>query len=294
MRFLSFSLVILAVVLLAPFQAAADMPRLELTLRGWYSDFDGETSVLKKLSTDNLDLDDALGFDDFTAPEARLRLRTGEKHAIELRYAYLEFDSSEYLARPFVFDGRLAGVLNRVEGDIALHYIRLGWRYRLIGTEDEKFQLDTMLDLAVFNGNADYKLYEWWNPWWVNDESDYEGWAGLPLLGVSAKLRPMDRFEIFGELSGMYAGDYGHAIDAEAGLRFIFTDAFSVEAGYRLFKLHGEWDDDDDDMDWRDWGDFVFSPGSFVRNRVVKRFYGGDDEADLQMSGPFVGATLRF
>lgn len=284
---------VLTLILFGVLSAGADMPRLQLTLRGWYANLDGDTSVLKKLSGDDIDLDDTLGFDDYTAPEVRLRLQLVDRHALELRYAHLAFDTGEYLIEPLVFDQRLAGVLNRVEGDLELHYIRLGWRYRLIGDGGGPFDLETVADAAIFNGKAEYKLYEWWNPWLVDDEDEYDEWGGLPLLGLSATVRPMDRIELFGEAAGMYAGDYGHAFDAEAGLRFMVTDFFALEAGYRMFRLHGEWEDKSDGPGLANL--FLGDADTFIRDVLVRRIYGGDDdEATLTMSGPFVGASLRF
>jgi hypothetical protein len=83
----------------------------------------------------------------------------------------------------------------------------------------------------------------------------------LPTLGSALDINPHKIVNIFAEVSGMYAGEYGSFLDGEAGVKIIPIKNLSVLGGYRIFYLKAE-----DDSDF----------------------------AKLKISGPFVGATLRF
>jgi hypothetical protein len=76
------------------------------------------------------------------------------------------------------------------------------------------------------------------------------------MLNVSIK-----SLDLFAEVSGLPFGELGHIVDAEAGVRFVPIRFFTLSAGYRFFDV-----------------------------RVGK----DDNFAKLNLSGPFVGASLRF
>ena len=59
----------------------------------------------------------------------------------------------------------------------------------------------------------------------------------------------------------MTFGSLGHVVDAEAGLRFIPIRFLTLSAGYRVFDVRIDLD---------------------------------DDLAKLQLTGPFIGASVRF
>jgi hypothetical protein len=83
----------------------------------------------------------------------------------------------------------------------------------------------------------------------------------LPTVGLVADLNPIDAINVYGEISGVSAGSYGYLYDAEAGVKFIPFHNFTVTAGYRILKLDVEVD---------------------------------EDEALLEISGPFLGGSIRF
>src|SRR5947209_753526 len=83
----------------------------------------------------------------------------------------------------------------------------------------------------------------------------------LPSIGLAIDWSPHPVVDLFAEVSGLTLGDRGHVVDAEAGVRVNLTRFFAIIGGYRLFEVRGEED------------------SSFAR---------------LRLSGPFVGATLRF
>ena len=72
---------------------------------------------------------------------------------------------------------------------------------------------------------------------------------------------PLPMLHVFAEVSGLPAGDLGHIVDAEVGVRYIPIRFFTVSAGYRIFDI------------------------GIGRN---------DDVAQLTLRGPFVGMSFRF
>ena len=72
---------------------------------------------------------------------------------------------------------------------------------------------------------------------------------------------PLDWLEIFAEVSGIPFGDLGHIVDADAGVRVTPLPLLSIFAGYRLLDARIDID---------------------------------DDVAELTLSGPFLGASVRF
>jgi len=94
-----------------------------------------------------------------------------------------------------------------------------------------------------------------------NHDPRHPGWNRSLELGLAIDWSPHPVVDLFAEVSGLTLGDRGHVVDAEAGVRVNLTRFFAIIGGYRLFEVRGEED------------------SSFAR---------------LRLSGPFVGATLRF
>jgi hypothetical protein len=83
----------------------------------------------------------------------------------------------------------------------------------------------------------------------------------FPTVGAMLNITPISMLDIFAEVSGIPFGGLGHVVDAEAGLRFIPFRFLTLSAGYRVFDVRIEY---------------------------------GDDLAKLKLTGPFVGASIRF
>ena len=83
----------------------------------------------------------------------------------------------------------------------------------------------------------------------------------IPTLGAILNIQPIAALDIFAEVSGMSFGSLGHVVDAEAGLRFIPVRFVTLSAGDRVFDVRIDFD---------------------------------DDLTKLQLTGPFVGASVRF
>jgi hypothetical protein len=74
-------------------------------------------------------------------------------------------------------------------------------------------------------------------------------------------ITPHRAVDIYGQVGGLKAGDYGHFVSSEVGVKVTAFRHLLLSAGYRTFNLHIE------------------SEPDFAR---------------LRLRGPFVGAGLRF
>jgi len=235
--------------------------RFQLKIRGWFTDFDAETSELRSLRNSRLSLADELGADADNVPELHLRWQISQRNALKLQYTKLGASGDENVFKGVRVSGDLRGVILGVESDVDLHYGRLGWRHALVKKEEDTFVLETILDAAIFGVSADYRVFSPLLPWVTRDKDDLSYVVGLPVIGLAASVKPVGFLSLFGEFSGMTGGSYGYLFDAEAGVALHLHRNFGIEAGYRYFTVRGE---------------------------------DGDKDAEFSFDGPFIGARVQF
>ena len=85
--------------------------------------------------------------------------------------------------------------------------------------------------------------------------------AGFASVGLVFEAKPIPTLRIAGEVGYAPALEYGELLDAEIGIKFSPVEVLSIFAGYRLMDLDLEVD---------------------------------DDTLDLEISGPYAGASLTF
>lgn len=277
----------------APVQEeCADGPStFELYLRATFLKLDVDTSLVRRVTGEKLELADELGMDSETVPEIRMRWRFAEHHSLTASYFGLDQSGNDIFILPLIVDDNLSGMWGRLESDLSLDYGRLGWRWEVAGRETDRFSVETILDAAIFNVDASYKRFDLLNPIFPTDEDDADGTAGIPLVGVRVEGMPTDYLNLYAEAAGMSAGKYGNIIDGELGVQILLGKYFTLEAGYRLLSIHGEYDSDDD----KDFGDFL--SGNWRLRRVILNqilWNNDDDEADIDLSGPFISGAIRF
>ncbi len=141
--------------------------------------------------------------------------------------------------------------------DLDVKYLRLGWVWQFINIADGKFKLGTLLEAKGLWIDASLEAPYLVPP--VKESQKYA--AGLPTVGVALDINPHKIVNIFAEVSGLPAGKYGYFFDGEAGVKIIPIKNLSIVGGYRIIDIKAN-----DDPDY----------------------------AKLKISGPFVGATLRF
>ena len=267
-------------------EETAEFDRLTLTLRAWRADFSAETSLVKDFKGDKLDLDDELAIDDNYSPEVILRFQALPRHAFELGYNHMAFEGDEIVAQGVVVDDSFIPLFAHLEVDSEMHFLRLDWR-RSFFEQDARFNVETILGVQGFDISGEYEAYLPTGAWrkafpdWARelrrdlgrllpDELDFlnvdlyyhdqeDITAGLPIVGLGLKFRPIDRLTIAAQAYGMYAGDYGNFFNAEASLSYRLTKWLDLEGGYRYWNI--EYEDDDDEYQ-------VIMNGAFVGGKV--------------------------
>jgi len=225
--------------------------RIEAEARYWFPELDSQA----KYTGSQFDLKNDVGFSDEDFPEARITWHTGPNSKLRLDYTQVEYEGDKTVTQTIDFSGQSYTVGTRVVSDFEMQYLRLGWIWEFINLFNDTFKLGTIVDIKAII--ADLKLAA--PSLAISESEDVVG--GLPTIGLACEVNPIKKLNIFAELSGLTAGDYGYFFDAEAGVKYIPFKNFSVNGGYRMFKLKVE-----------DNADF----------------------AEIEISGPFIGASLRF
>jgi hypothetical protein len=251
------SFVIIFTLVLFCSVACAEMDRetFEFEGRYWVTDLDAKAKIIESGIGGKFDFKSDLGVDDENLPEGRFYWHTGPNSKIRLAYTLAGFDGDKVATQAIEFNGQTFNIGTRVVSEFDLNYLRLGWIWQFLNFLDDKIKLGTVVEVKGIN--ADVSLQA---PALSIKESE-ELWEALPTVGVALDINPINRLNIFAEVSGLGAGGYGYFFDAEAGIKFMPIKYFTIFGGYRLINIKAEHDDD------------------FV---------------DIELSGPFMGATLKF
>lgn len=237
--------------------ASAFAQIIDIEGRYWFADLDASAKVKSgSVPGSRIDLDDDLAVDREDLPELRLTVSTGLNGKLRLAYLHGDFEGERTIERSFQFAGTTFTANSRVDSDIELHYGRIGWAWQFIAVPGV-FKVGPMFELKGLVVDASLRTR---GPGTNVHESTVLPMA-FPTLGVMANVTPVRYLDVFAEVSGVPFGDLGHVVDAEAGLRLIPIRFLSLSAGYRLFDV-----------------------------RVGK----DDNFARLKLSGPFIGASVRF
>ena len=240
-------------VLLAPDHTGAQI--VDVEGRYWFTDLDASTRVESgSIPGTRLDLRQDLDVDDANLPEIRLTFATGLNSKLRLAYLQGNFDGETTLGQSIQFSGRTFGAGTRVDTDLDLYYGRIGWTWQF-PVVPGKFRIGPLVEVKGVVVDATIR----------SRTTGFRVSALLPMafptVGAMLSVTPISALDIFAEVSGMTFGSYGHIVDAEAGVRFIPIRFLTLSAGYRVFDVRVEHD---------------------------------DDFAKLKLTGPFIGASVRF
>jgi hypothetical protein len=230
---------------------------LELEGRYWIPDLRGKVKASETFIDTEIDFKGDLGIKDENFPELRLTWYTGPKSKIRLAYTQAGFEGDENLNRTIEFDGQTYTAGTRVETDVKVRYLSLGWAWQFIDIGEGVLKLGTLLEGKGFWGKASLEA-----PDLSPSVKESEKFLfGLPTIGIALDINPHKMVNIFAEGSGLTAGSYGYVYDAEAGIKIIPVKFLSILGGYRIFGIKAQHN---------------------------------HDYAKLRFHGPFAGATIRF
>jgi opacity protein-like surface antigen len=231
-------------------------PKIEFEGRYWVTDLQAETKVTSNsLIGTNIDLRDDLGIDNEDFPEARLTWHTGPNSRIRFAYTQVAYDGSKSLEKIVNFNGVTYAAGTQVNSELAIDYFRLGWVWQFLNFAEDKIKIGPMIEAKAFL--LDISLDAPSIP--ASESEDFM--FGLPTIGGMLDFTLNEKLNLFAEASGLPSAGYGHFFDAEAGVRYIPVDNFTVILGYRAINAQIE---DDDNF------------------------------GELRITGPFCSATVRF
>lgn len=162
-------------------------------------------------------------------PEGRAALSLGN-HRISFEFTPIEFSGDRVIFRTLTFSGRTYTFGTRVISDLEAKHLQLGWTYHF-HLLNRRIRFGPMVEAHGFLLSGELRAPD------LNVDSEEDLSIGLPTVGASLEISPQARFDIYGEASGMGAGDYGHFIRSEAGVRFRPIRFVQLSAGYKTFNL---------------------------------------------------------
>jgi len=155
------------------------------------------------------------------------------------------------------FGGETYTINSRVISDFKLQYFRFGWAYQFVNLDGGKYKVGTLLEVKGVQGDVSLAAPDLASP--INNSWSFYAW--LPTVGIALDINPTPFLNFFAQFSGLPAGDYGTIWEVEAGIKFIPFKNFSITGGYRLVDIEAHRD---------------------------------QDNAKVNMGGPYIGLSLRF
>ncbi len=236
-------------------QAFAE-PIVEFEGRYWITDLTAHVKVTETalIGTD-IDLIDDLGVGDGDFPEARLRWNTGPNSMLRFTYTQISYSGDKNVERTINFGGQSYTSGTMVESDLDVDYFRMDWGWQFLNIGDGAVKAGPLLGVKAFMLDVSLDA----PALGISEAEDFI--IALPTFGAIVDINMGEKFNLFAEVSGLPSADYGHFFDTEIGIKFIPIKNLSIIAGYRIIDI--ELEDDDS--------------------------YG-----EMDITGPFFGATFRF
>lgn len=206
---------------------------VELEGRLWSADFDGRADGGEEFPV--LALDQTLDFDSDEVLEGRFTFRPGL--GLFARAAYSELSTRggrdvavSLIDFPIVIDSRLTTGLDLEYGRLAL-----GWQFV---SPKKLLRVGPYVEVKAFRGDARVALT---GP--VLEATlteDFE--AAFASVGGLVEAQPLEKLQVFAELSVLVEEDQADLSDAEIGVRFFPVGVLGIGAGYRSVDIDGEID----------------------------------------------------
>lgn len=205
---------------------------LDIEGRYWITNMDDEVKSGATGTTINL-VDDLGVGDDENFFDVRATLELGS-HRLRYGYMPMSWEGRKTITQNITFNGQTYSATDTVSTGLDVAYHRLGYEYDIIDTlnnrlgvifEIKYFDIDASLVSATRNEKANIK-------------------APVPTIGVAAQVGLPMLFSVGGEVTGITLGSAAWLVDAEAGVNFKPAPFVVVSGGYRLLRLHADYDDD--------------------------------------------------
>lgn len=205
---------------------------VDLEGRYWLTTMDDEIKSGTAGTTinlvDDLGVDDKENFFDIRA--------TVELGSHKLRYGYMpmSWEGTKTTGAPLVFNGVTYPAAS-VNSKLDMAYHRLGYEYDIIDVLNNR--LGVIFEVKYFDIDASLT-----SSLGQNEKASIK--APVPTIGIAAQAGLPFLLSVGGEITGVSLGSAAWLVDAEAGVNFKPAPFVVVSGGYRIFKLHVDYDDD--------------------------------------------------
>lgn len=171
-----------------------------------------------------------LGFGNDKAPEVILRYK-----GLSLDYIHIHGSGHKTFSGRDVLTYGGSKFRGHVNSKNTLHYLKLMVTNPIKKTEDGYLTWSYGVTGMFWKGKVSGQDTRSRS---ISKSEDYG--IPLPILGLGAQIKVMPQFNAYANISGMYAGHYGHLYDLEAGIQYKPAPHFAITAGYRKIEVKAE------------------------------------------------------
>jgi hypothetical protein len=228
---------------------------VEFEGRYWITNLSAEAKVTQEGKGTDINLKSDLDIADKNFLSGRFAFFISPNHRLTLNYTPISYSTDSNIKRTVDFAGETYPVNTRVVAALNFQYLRFGWAYQFVNLAGGKFKFGTLLEVKWAQGDLSLAA----PGLGIDNRWNFSAW--LPTVGLAMDINPIPLLNIFAEISGLPAGQYGTIWEAEAGMKFILFRYFSISGGYRVVAID-------------------------PRN--------GSDYATIKLGGPYIGVSLRF
>ena len=230
---------------------------IEFEGRYWLTDSTQRVKLVDSGIGTEINFKSDLGFQDRNFPEARFNFYSGGRSRLRVSYVQVDYDGDRDIQRSLDFSGQRYTVGTRVISNLEIRHLKAGWAYRFVNIGDGKVLLGPQVGAHGLWLKAALRAPNLRPP---VDQSDKLS-VGFPTFGAGLDAHPSPFVSISGDFTGMPLGKYGYALDGELAVKAMPVRHLGLTVGYRLFRLNPKLE---------------------------------PDFAVVRISGPFVGASVRF
>ena len=237
--------------------AAPASAGIEFDARVWAPSLEGKGLIGEQTNGRVIDLKGDLGIESDEALEGRITWKPLKALMFRVAYTPLSFSGDAEVEEEFEFGGQVFPIRVQVLTDLTIDYGRFAaaWLFPL-GSDD--FRLGPIVEAKGFYGDASLTgrvlVIDL-----ITASEDFA--AGFGSAGVIMDFKPIPTLHLFAEGTVDVGVTDGAATDVELGIKFFPMKLFSISGGYRYIKI-----------EYNDEPDF----------------------AEIELSGFFLGASLRF
>ena len=225
--------------------AAQERVRFELELNSWDPDVAGQIKIVEQGIGDNIDLASDLGMAGDRVEDLRVTFHPSRRTEIRLARMPLTYSGDSVVSRTIEFAGEIFTVASRVVSQLDLDYVRAGFAWQFLSSDDGRFRVGPLIEVKGFQGDASLTAPDLGLPVTVGETFE----AAYPAAGIAADIEATERVHFYGEYSALVGTDVGNQTDLEVGVRVPLWGAVTGQAGYRSITIDVTDKDDAVDFD---------------------------------------------